>query len=46
MEPLILALFALVLVVLAWRFLRGLLKTAVLVAILAFAAIYVFGVMA
>ena len=46
METLILALFALVLVVVAWKFLKGLLKTVVLVAILAAAAIYVFGVMA
>ena len=44
-ESIILIIFALVIVALAWKFLKGLLKTVVLVAILAAAAIYVFGVM-
>ena len=38
-------LVALVLIVLAWKFLAGLVKTVVLVAILIVAAIFVFGVM-
>jgi hypothetical protein len=45
MEPLILLLIALVAVVLAWKFLAGLLKTVVLVAILVAAGLFVFGAM-
>ena len=45
MEPIVLLLFVLVLVVLAWKFLGGALKTVALVAILLAAAVYVFGVM-
>jgi len=45
MEPLILLAVALVAVVLAWKFLAGLIKTVVLVAILVAAAIFVFGAM-
>jgi len=43
MEPLIVALFAIVLIVLAWKFLAGLVKTVVLVAVLIAAALFVFG---
>ncbi len=46
MEPVILVLVALVLVFLAFKFLAGLIKTVVLVAILAAVAIFVFGGMA
>jgi hypothetical protein len=45
MDSLILLVIALVAVVLAWKFLAGLVKTVVLVAILAAAAIFVFGAM-
>lgn len=43
MEPIILVVVALLAVVLAWKLLKGLAKTVVLVGILALAAIYVFG---
>jgi CHASE2 domain-containing sensor protein len=43
MEPIVLLVVALLGVVLAWKMLKGLVKTVVLVAILAVAAIYVFG---
>lgn len=43
MEPIVLLIVALLGVVLAWKLLKGLVKTVVLVAILAVAAIYVFG---
>ncbi len=43
MDPLILLIVAVVLVVLAWKFLAGTIKTVVLLAILAGAAIFVFG---
>ncbi|WP_202389736.1 hypothetical protein [Croceibacterium soli] len=43
MEPIVLLIVALLGVVLAWKMLKGLVKTVVLVAILAVAAIYVFG---
>jgi len=45
MEPLIFLIIALVAVVLAWKFLAGLIKTVVLVAILVAAAVLVFGAM-
>jgi hypothetical protein len=45
MEPLIFLAIILVAMVLAWKFLAGLIKTVVLVAILAAAAIFVFGAM-
>ena len=45
MDPLILAIVAIVLIVLAWKFLAGVVKTVVLVAILVVAAILVFGAM-
>jgi hypothetical protein len=45
MEPLIVLAIILVAMVLAWKFLAGLIKTVVLVAILAAAAIFVFGAM-
>ena len=44
-ELVILIVFALILVVLAWKLLAGMVKTIALLAILAAAAIYVFGVM-
>ena len=43
MEPVVLVVVALLAVVLAWKLLKGLAKTVVLVGILALAAIYVFG---
>jgi hypothetical protein len=43
MDLIIPILVALVLVVVAWKVLKGLVKTVVLVAILALAAVYVFG---
>ena len=43
MEPIVLLVVALLAVVLAWKLLKGLAKTVVLVGILALAAIYVFG---
>jgi hypothetical protein len=43
MEPIVLLVVALLGVVLAWKLLKGLVKTVVLVGILALAAIYVFG---
>jgi hypothetical protein len=43
MEPIVLLVVALLAVVLAWKLLKGLVKTVVLVGILALAAIYVFG---
>lgn len=43
MEPIVLLVVALLGVVLAWKLLKSLVKTVVLVAILAVAAIYVFG---
>ena len=43
MEPIVLLVVALLGVVLAWKLLKGLAKTVVLVGILALAAIYVFG---
>lgn len=46
MEPVILILVVFVLVALAWKLLKGLIKTVALVVILAAAAIFVFGGMA
>ena len=46
MEPFIPLVVALVLIVIAWKLLKGLAKTVVLVAIAALAALYVFGGMA
>lgn len=43
MDPLIFLIVALVLVVLAWKLLAGMVRTAVLLAILAGTAIFVFG---
>ena len=43
MEPIVLLVVALLAVVLAWKLLKGLVKTVVLVGILALAALYVFG---
>ena len=43
MEPIVLLVVALLAVVLAWKLLKGLAKTVVLVGILALAAVYVFG---
>ena len=43
MEPIVLLVVALLAVVLAWKLLKGLVKTVVLVGILALAAVYVFG---
>ena len=43
MELVVPIVIALVLVVVAWKLLKGLVKTVVLVAILALAALYVFG---
>ena len=43
MEPVVLVVVALLAVVLAWKLLKGLAKTVVLVGILALAAVYVFG---
>jgi hydrogenase/urease accessory protein HupE len=43
MEPIVILVVALLGVVLAWKLLKGLVKTVVLVGILALAAIYVFG---
>ena len=43
MDPLIFLIVALVLVVLAWKLLAGMVKTVVLLAILAGTAIFVFG---
>jgi len=43
MDPIILLIVAIVLMVLAWKFLAGLVKTVVLVAILIAAAVFVFG---
>ena len=43
MDPIVLIVVALLAVVLAWKLLKGLAKTVVLVGILALAAIYVFG---
>ena len=43
MEPVVLVVVALLAVVLAWKLLKGLVKTVVLVGILALAAVYVFG---
>ena len=43
MEPIVLIVVALLAVVLAWKLLKGLAKTVVLVGILALAALYVFG---
>ena len=43
MEPVVLVVVALLAVVLAWKLLKGLAKTVVLVGVLALAAIYVFG---
>ncbi|MBC7160406.1 MAG: hypothetical protein H5U21_10235 [Porphyrobacter sp.] len=43
MDPLIFLIVALVLVVLAWKFLAGMAKTVALLAILAGTAIFVFG---
>jgi hypothetical protein len=43
MEPIVLLVVALLAVVLAWKLLKGLVKTVVLVGILALASIYVFG---
>ena len=44
-EALLPIIIAVVLVVLAWKFLGGLIKTVALVAILAVAAFFVFGIM-
>ena len=43
MDPVVLLIIAIVLMVLAWKFLAGLVKTAVLLAILIAAAVFVFG---
>ena len=43
MDPIVLIVVALLAVVLAWKLLKGLAKTVVLVGILALAAVYVFG---
>ena len=43
MEPFIPLVVALVLIVVAWKVLKGLAKTVALVAILALAAVFVFG---
>ena len=43
MEVVVPLVVALILVVLAWKLLKGLVKTVVLVGILALAAVYVFG---
>ena len=43
MELIVPLIVALVLVVIAWKLLKGLVKTVVLVGILALAAVYVFG---
>ena len=43
LEPIVLLVVALLAVVLAWKLLKGLVKTVVLVGILALAAVYVFG---
>ena len=43
MEPFIPLVVALVLIVVAWKVLKGLVKTIVLVAIAVLAAVYVFG---
>ena len=43
MDPIVLIVVALLAVVLAWKLLKGLVKTVVLVGILALAAVYVFG---
>ena len=43
MEPIVVLVVALVAVVIAWKLLKGLVKTVVLVGILALAAVYVFG---
>ena len=43
MELIVPLIVALVLVVIAWKLLKGLVKTVVLVGILALAALYVFG---
>ncbi|WP_175578918.1 hypothetical protein [Croceibacterium ferulae] len=43
MDPIILLIVAIVLMVLAWKFLAGLVKTVVLVVILIAAAVFVFG---
>ena len=43
LEPIVLLVVALLGVVLAWNLLKGLVKTVVLVGILALAAVYVFG---
>jgi hypothetical protein len=45
MEQLVPLLVALVLILLAWKFLAGVVKTVVLVAILAVAALFVFGML-
>ena len=45
MEFLIAIVVALIAIVLAWKFLKGMIKTVALGAILIFAAIYVFGVL-
>jgi hypothetical protein len=43
MEPIVVIVVALLGVVLAWKLLKGLVKTAVLVGLLVLAAVYVFG---
>ena len=43
MDPIVLIVVALLAVVLAWKLLKGLVTTVVLVGILALAAVYVFG---
>jgi hypothetical protein len=45
MEAVVPLLVALVLILLAWKFLAGVVKTVVLVAILAVAALFVFGML-
>ncbi len=43
MDPIVTALVAIVLIVIAWKVLKGIVKTVALVAILAAAALFVFG---
>ena len=44
MSPIVAIVVALVLIAIAWKVLRGLIKTVVLLAILVLAAVFVFGV--